>query len=149
MTSLLGSSLLPFPLAALPAVSGESLSLTGEICTYLEAQSLSTPLNYDGDGTVNLFDTFLPDTPDTAVAVIARPGIAPVSILTGLGLGVIEGLTKVFWPQASATVIFFVMVIVLLWRPAGLFGKGELARLFFVRAAPGLRLYPARDTARP
>jgi branched-chain amino acid transport system permease protein len=45
------------------------------------------------------------------------------SIITGFGLGVIEGLTKVFYPQASATVVFVVMVIVLLARPAGLFGK--------------------------
>ena len=45
------------------------------------------------------------------------------SIITGLALGVIEGLTKVFWPEASSTVVFFIMVIVLLIRPAGLFGK--------------------------
>ncbi|EQD51893.1 inner-membrane translocator [mine drainage metagenome] len=45
------------------------------------------------------------------------------SVLTGFGLGVVEGLTKVFYPQASDTVIFVVMVIVLLARPAGLFGK--------------------------
>ena len=40
-----------------------------------------------------------------------------------IGLGVVEGLTKVFYPEASATVIFLVMVIVLLARPAGLFGR--------------------------
>jgi branched-chain amino acid transport system permease protein len=45
------------------------------------------------------------------------------SILTGFGLGVVEGLTKVFYPEASNTVIFVIMVIVLLIRPAGLFGK--------------------------
>jgi branched-subunit amino acid ABC-type transport system permease component len=45
------------------------------------------------------------------------------SIITGFGLGVVEGLTKVFYPQASATVVFVVMVIVLLTRPRGLFGK--------------------------
>jgi branched-chain amino acid transport system permease protein len=45
------------------------------------------------------------------------------AILTGLGLGVIEGLTKVFYPEASSTVVFFIMVIVLLLRPAGLFGR--------------------------
>ncbi|MBN9117191.1 MAG: branched-chain amino acid ABC transporter permease, partial [Pandoraea sp.] len=45
------------------------------------------------------------------------------SILTGLMLGIIEGFTKVFYPQASATVVFVIMVIVLLLRPAGLFGK--------------------------
>jgi branched-chain amino acid transport system permease protein len=45
------------------------------------------------------------------------------SIVTGLALGVIEGLTKVFYPEASATVVFLIMAIVLLLRPAGLFGK--------------------------
>jgi branched-chain amino acid transport system permease protein len=45
------------------------------------------------------------------------------SVLTGFGLGVIEGLTKVFYPEASSTVIFVVMAIVLLARPAGLFGR--------------------------
>jgi branched-chain amino acid transport system permease protein len=45
------------------------------------------------------------------------------AILTGFGLGVVEGLTKVFYPEASNTVIFVIMVIVLLIKPAGLFGK--------------------------
>jgi branched-chain amino acid transport system permease protein len=45
------------------------------------------------------------------------------SIITGLALGVIEGLTRVFYPEASATVVFIVMAIVLMIRPAGLFGK--------------------------
>ena len=58
-----------------------------------------------------------------AVVVIGGMGSILGSILTGFGLGVAEGLTKVFYPQASATVIFVVMVIVLLARPAGLFGK--------------------------
>ena len=44
------------------------------------------------------------------------------AILTGFGLGLIEGLTKVFYPEASATVIFIIMAIVLLIKPAGLFG---------------------------
>ena len=44
-------------------------------------------------------------------------------IITSIILGIVEGLTKVFYPQASATVIFLVMVIVLLARPSGLFGK--------------------------
>jgi branched-chain amino acid transport system permease protein len=44
------------------------------------------------------------------------------SILTGFGLGIIEGLTKVFYPEASSTVIFIIMAIVLLLKPAGLFG---------------------------
>jgi branched-chain amino acid transport system permease protein len=58
-----------------------------------------------------------------AVVVIGGMGSILGSIITGFGLGIIEGLTKVFYPQASATVIFVVMVIVLLARPAGLFGK--------------------------
>lgn len=58
-----------------------------------------------------------------AVVVIGGMGSIMGSILTGLGLGVIEGLTKVFYPEASSTVVFFIMVIVLLVRPAGLFGK--------------------------
>jgi branched-chain amino acid transport system permease protein len=58
-----------------------------------------------------------------AVVVIGGMGSILGSIFTGFGLGVVEGLTKVFYPQASDTVIFVVMVIVLLARPAGLFGK--------------------------
>jgi len=58
-----------------------------------------------------------------AVVVIGGMGSIMGSIVTGLGLGIIEGLTKVFYPQASATVVFFIMVIVLMLRPAGLFGK--------------------------
>ena len=58
-----------------------------------------------------------------AVVVIGGMGSIMGSIITGLGLGVIEGLTKVFWPEASNTVVFIIMVIVLLLRPAGLFGK--------------------------
>ena len=58
-----------------------------------------------------------------AVVVIGGMGSILGSILTGLGLGVIEGLTKVVYPEASAVVIFVMMVIVLLLRPAGLFGK--------------------------
>jgi branched-chain amino acid transport system permease protein len=58
-----------------------------------------------------------------AVVVIGGMGSIMGSIVTGFGLGVIEGLTKVFYPQASATVIFLVMVIVLLAMPRGLFGK--------------------------
>ena len=54
-----------------------------------------------------------------AVVVIGGMG----SILTGLGLGIVEGFTKVFYPEASSTVVFVIMVIVLLIRPAGLFGK--------------------------
>ncbi len=58
-----------------------------------------------------------------AVVVIGGMGSIMGSILTGFGLGVIEGLTKVFYPEASSTVIFVIMVIVLLIRPAGLFGR--------------------------
>ena len=58
-----------------------------------------------------------------AVVVIGGMGSILGSIVTGFGLGVLEGLTKVFYPPASATVVFLVMVIVLLTRPTGLFGK--------------------------
>jgi len=58
-----------------------------------------------------------------AVVVIGGMGSILGSIVTGLGLGVIEGLTRVFYAEFSSTVVFFVMVIVLLLRPAGLFGK--------------------------
>jgi branched-chain amino acid transport system permease protein len=58
-----------------------------------------------------------------AVVVIGGMGSILGSVLTGFSLGIVEGLTKVFWPEASATVIFVVMVIVLLARPAGLFGR--------------------------
>jgi branched-chain amino acid transport system permease protein len=57
-----------------------------------------------------------------AVVVIGGMGSILGSIVTGFGLGLIEGLTKVFYPEASATVIFIIMAIVLLVRPAGLFG---------------------------
>ena len=57
-----------------------------------------------------------------AVVVIGGMGSILGSILTGFGLGVIEGLTKVFYPEASNTVIFVIMAIVLAVRPAGLFG---------------------------
>jgi len=58
-----------------------------------------------------------------AVVVIGGMGSIAGSILTGLGLGVVEGLTKVFYPQASSVSIFVIMIIVLLIKPAGLFGK--------------------------
>jgi branched-chain amino acid transport system permease protein len=58
-----------------------------------------------------------------AVVVIGGMGSILGAIVTGFGLGVIEGLTKVFYPEASNTVIFVIMVIVLLLKPAGLFGK--------------------------
>ena len=58
-----------------------------------------------------------------AVVVIGGMGSIMGSILTGLGLGVVEGFTKVFYPEASSTVVFVIMAIVLLIRPAGLVGK--------------------------
>jgi branched-chain amino acid transport system permease protein len=58
-----------------------------------------------------------------AVVVIGGMGSILGSIITGFGLGIVEGLTKVFYPEASATVIFVIMAIVLLARPAGLFGR--------------------------
>jgi branched-chain amino acid transport system permease protein len=59
-----------------------------------------------------------------AVVVIGGMGSIMGAIVTGFGLGVAEGLTKVFFPEASSTVIFVIMAIVLLIRPAGLFGRG-------------------------
>jgi branched-chain amino acid transport system permease protein len=58
-----------------------------------------------------------------AVVVIGGMGSIMGSIVTGFGLGIIEGLTKVFYPEASSTVIFVIMAIVLMIKPAGLFGK--------------------------
>ena len=58
-----------------------------------------------------------------AVVVIGGMGSILGSILTGLALGIIEGLTKVFYPEASNIVVFVIMAIVLILRPAGLFGK--------------------------
>jgi len=58
-----------------------------------------------------------------AVVVIGGMGSILGAIVTGFGLGLIEGLTKVFYPEAAATVIFIIMIIVLLIKPAGLFGR--------------------------
>jgi branched-chain amino acid transport system permease protein len=58
-----------------------------------------------------------------AVVVIGGMGSILGAILTGFGLGIVEGLTKVFYPEASNTVIFVIMVLVLLVKPAGLFGR--------------------------
>jgi branched-chain amino acid transport system permease protein len=58
-----------------------------------------------------------------AIVVIGGMGSILGSIVTGLGLGIVEGLTKVFYAEASSTVIFVIMAIVLLIRPAGLFGR--------------------------
>ncbi len=69
----------------------------------------------------NMGDNFI----NTVFAVVVIGGMGSImgSIVTGFVLGVIEGLTKVFYPQASATVVFLVMVIVLLTTPHGLFGR--------------------------
>jgi len=58
-----------------------------------------------------------------AVVVIGGMGSILGSIVTGFGLGLVEGLTKVFYPEASSVVIFVIMAIVLLVKPAGLFGR--------------------------
>jgi branched-chain amino acid transport system permease protein len=57
------------------------------------------------------------------VVVIGGMGSILGSILTGVALGLIEGLTKVFYPEASSIVVFVIMAIVLMIRPSGLFGK--------------------------
>jgi branched-chain amino acid transport system permease protein len=69
----------------------------------------------------NMGDNFI----NTVFAVVVIGGMGSIlgSIVTGFALGVVEGLTKVFYPQASATVVFLVMVIVLLTLPHGLFGR--------------------------
>ena len=58
-----------------------------------------------------------------AVVVIGGMGSIMGAIVTGFMLGIVEGLTKVFFPEASNTVIFGIMIVVLLRRPAGLFGR--------------------------
>ena len=60
-----------------------------------------------------------------AVVVIGGMGSILGAIVTGFGLGVVEGLTKVFYPEASNTVIFVIMALVLLVKPAGLFGRAQ------------------------
>ena len=69
----------------------------------------------------NMGDNFI----NTVFAIVVIGGMGSIlgSIITGFAMGVVEGLTKVFYPQASATVVFLVMVIVLLFLPRGLFGK--------------------------
>ncbi len=69
----------------------------------------------------NMGDNFI----NTVFAVVVIGGMGSImgAIVSGFALGVIEGLTKVFYPEASATVVFLVMVIVLLTMPRGLFGK--------------------------
>jgi branched-chain amino acid transport system permease protein len=57
--------------------------------------------------------------------VIGGMGSIMGSIVTGFGLGIVEGLTRVFYPEGSAVVIFVIMAIVLLVKPAGLFGRTQ------------------------
>ena len=59
-----------------------------------------------------------------AVVVIGGMGSILGSIVTGLVLGLVEGMTRVFYPEASNVVVFAIMILVLFFRPAGLFGKG-------------------------
>ncbi|NLS07694.1 branched-chain amino acid ABC transporter permease [Rhizobium sp. P32RR-XVIII] len=79
----------------------------------LAAPIYSVDANLGGDLIIVVF----------AVVVIGGMGSIMGSIVTGFGLGVVEGLTKVFYPEASSTVIFAIMVLVLLIKPAGLFGR--------------------------
>jgi len=58
-----------------------------------------------------------------AIVVIGGMGSILGSILTGLALGLVEGITRAYWPEASSVVIFVVMILVLILRPSGLFGK--------------------------
>ena len=58
-----------------------------------------------------------------AVVVIGGFGSILGAIITGLGLGIVEALTKVYWAEASSTVVFVIMLAVLALRPSGLFGK--------------------------
>jgi branched-chain amino acid transport system permease protein len=58
-----------------------------------------------------------------AVVVIGGMGSIFGAIVSGLILGMVEGLTKVIYPEASNIVVFIIMALVLIWRPAGLFGK--------------------------
>jgi branched-chain amino acid transport system permease protein len=58
-----------------------------------------------------------------AVVVIGGMGSIIGAIVSGLALGIIEGLTKVIYPEASNVAVFIIMALVLIWRPVGLFGK--------------------------
>ena len=78
-----------------------------------------------------------------AVVVIGGMGSIMGAILTGFALGIVEGLTKVFYPEASNTVIFVIMAIVLLIRPAGLF----LTERMMERVVDPLVLPGRRDTS--
>jgi branched-chain amino acid transport system permease protein len=60
-----------------------------------------------------------------AVVVIGGMGSIIGAIISGLSLGIVEGLTKVIYPEASNIVVFIIMAVVLMWRPAGLFGREQ------------------------
>jgi branched-chain amino acid transport system permease protein len=95
-----------------------TLTWAGGVALAAFAGVLAAPIYSDNP---NMGDNFIITV--FAVVVIGGMGSIMGSIVTGFGLGVIEGLTKVFWPQASATVVFVVMVIVLLTTQRGLFGR--------------------------
>src|SRR3954454_17282141 len=81
-----------------------------------------------------------------AVVVIGGMGSILGSILTGFALGLVEGLTKVFYPEASATAIFVIMVVVLLVKPPGLFGKRACRRACPARGPDPWPTPPPRST---
>jgi branched-chain amino acid transport system permease protein len=83
-----------------------------------------------------------------AIVVIGGMGSIMGSIVSGFGLGVIEGVTKVFYPEASSTVIFIIMALVLLWRPSGLFG-GRAANLPSAGSHGASSLYAIATVKRP
>lgn len=77
-----------------------------------------------------------------AVVVIGGMGSIGGAIITGFGLGVVEGLTKLYYPQAASVVVFVVMVLVLLLKPAGLFGKSGVVHTLDPDATAGARARP-------
>jgi branched-chain amino acid transport system permease protein len=95
-----------------------ALTFGGGVALAALAGVLAAPLyNVNPDMGADLINTVF------AVVVIGGMGSIGGAILTGFGLGIIEGFTDVFYPPGSAVVVFVVMAIVLLARPAGLFGK--------------------------
>jgi branched-chain amino acid transport system permease protein len=95
-----------------------ALTFGGGVALAALAGVLAAPLyNVNPDMGSDLIDTVF------AVVVIGGMGSIGGAIITGFGLGIIEGFTDVFYPPGSAVVVFVVMAIVLLVRPAGLFGK--------------------------
>ena len=84
--------------------------------------SNATPLAFKTQSFTHQWVAFVIMVMVFAVVVIGGMGSIMGAILTGFGLGLIEGLTKVFYPEASNVVIFVIMTIGLLIKPAGLFG---------------------------